>query len=401
MPLSKLLRMVGFYQVYFLASFFELKKLFIELMTPRQYITCPQCGGTDFIFYGKKKRIFRDLSVINRQFYVVYHRQRINCCHCGVLSEHLPFADEYSHFTRRFEQYVFELCRMMTISDVAKHLQLCWDVVKEIDKKYLQKKYRHPNYKKLQLIAVDEIAIGHYHKYLTIVLNLETGQIVYVGEDRKQETLDVFFKKLGPTRCHRIKAIAMDCWDPYIASATQYLGYHKIVFDKFHLVRNYGKVIDSIRISEFNKADLDNQEIIKGTKYLLLANEKNLTKEKQQQKLKAVLALNANINLSYILKDELKLIWSYDDRNQMEQALNNWMAKAVASGLTPLTKFAKMLNRYQYGILTYCKYSISTASLEGTNNKIKVLKRKAYGFRDMDYFKLKLFDLHNTNSNVG
>jgi transposase len=399
--MSKILRIFGFYKVYFLTFFYKPKKLFIELKTKPDYITCPKCGGTDIIFYGKKKRIFRDLSISNRQFYVIYHRQRIRCSRCGVISEHLPFADDYSHYTRRFERYVFDLCRMMTVSDVSSHLQLSWDVVKEIEKKYLKKKYRKPNYKNLRFIAVDEISIGKHHNYLTIVLNLETGRILYVGENRKQETLDDFFNQLGKVRCRRIKAVALDCWDPYIASATQYLGSHKIVFDKFHLLSNYGKVIDNIRNSEFDKADFDGREIIKGTKYLLLANKDNLKKEQQRERLKAVLELNENINLSYILKDELKLIWSYDEREQMEQALNNWIDKAVASGLKPLLKFANMLNRYRYGILNYCQYPISTGKLEGTNNKIKVLKRKAYGFRDMEYFKLKLFDLHNNNSNVG
>ena len=401
MPISKILRIFGFYKVYLLASFLKPKQLFIELKATPEHITCPKCGGTDFIFYGKKKRIFRDLSIGNRELYVIYHRQRIKCSCCGVLSEHLSFADDYSHYTKRFERYVFDLCRIMTVADVANHLQLSWDVVKEIDKKYLTKKYRKPNYKNVRFIAVDEISIGKHHNYLTIVLNLETGRIVYVGDDRKQATLDAFFLQLGKVRCRRIKAIAMDCWDPYIASATHYLGCHKIVFDKFHLVSNYGKVIDKIRISEFDKADLDDRNIIKGTKYLLLANEENLKKEHQRNKLKAVLELNENINLSYILKDELKLIWSYDDQQQMEQALNNWIEKAFASKLKPLIKFANMLHRYRYGILNYCQYPISTGKLEGTNNKIKVLKRKAYGFCDMDYFKLKLFDLHNNNSNTG
>ena len=278
MPVSKILRIFGFYKVYFLTLCFEPKKSCIELKTIPEHINCAKCGGTDFIFYGNKKRTFRDLSIGNRQLYVEYYRQRIKCSDCGVLSEHLRFADDYSHYTRRFERYVFELCRMMTVSDVAKHLQLSWDVVKEIEKKYLKKKYKKPNYKNIRFIAVDEISIGKHHKYITVVLNLETGQILYIGKDRKRTSLDAFFKELGKVRCRRIEAIAMDCWDPYIASAAQYLGYHKIVFDKFHIVSNYGKVIDKIRISEFNQADPDDRQIIKGTKYLLLANKENLKK---------------------------------------------------------------------------------------------------------------------------
>ena len=398
MPTSNLLRILGYYKVYFLKAFFKPNKLFVELKTQYDNYVCPKCHTRDISLYGKKKRTFRDLSITNRQFYIVYHRHRLKCPVCGVLSEHLSFADDYSRYTRRFERYVFELCQLLPISDVAKHLKLSWDTVKEIDKKYLEKKYQKPNYKNLSVIAVDEISIGKFHKYLTIVLNLQTGQIVYVGNERKKETLDAFFKAIGHVRCRRIKAIAMDCWDPYIASAIEYLGQDKIVFDKFHIVKNYGKVIDKIRIAEFSKADLDSREIIKGTKYLLLYNHENLKNESQRNRLKAVLELNENINLSYILKDELKQLWSHDNQNQMELALNNWIATAKTSELKPLIKFAEMLEHYKYGILNYCTYPISTGKLEGTNNKIKVLKRRAYGFHDMEYLKLKLFDLHHNNS---
>ena len=400
MAISTILRIFGYYRVYFLTSFFKPNQLFIELKTQDAYYACPKCHQTAISRYGKKKRTFRDLSIGNRQLYIIYYRHRIKCADCGVLFEHLPFADDYSRYTRRFERYVFELCQILPISDVAKHLNLSWGAVKEIDQKYLAKKYRRCNYKNLRFIAVDEISIGKFHKYLTVVLNLETGQIIYVGKERKKETLDAFFKEIGQVRCHRIKAIAMDCWDPYIASAIEYLGQSKIVFDKFHILKNYSKVIDKVRVNEFSKADLDSREIIKGSRYLLLYNKENLKTENQRHKLQAVLELNENINLSYILKDELRQIWTHDNRNHMEFALNDWIEKAKVSELRPLVDFANMLDHYKYGILNYCEYSISTGKLEGTNNKIKVLKRRAYGFHDLVYFKLKLFDLHNTNSNM-
>lgn len=401
MPISKLLRIFGFYKVKLLTSFFKPKKLFIELETVPEKIICPKCKSKDFIFYGKQERVFRDLSFGTRDQYVIYHRQRIKCSRCGVLSEHLAFADDYSHYTRRFEQYVFSLCRKMTVTDVAKHLQLSWDVVKEIDKKYLKKKYKKPNYKNLRYIAVDEISYGKYHKYLTVVLNLETGQILYVAKKRKQKTLDEFFDQIGKARCRRIKAIAMDCWNPYIASATEHLGISKIVFDKFHLLKNYGQVIDKVRNSEFRKADENEKEIIKGSKYLLLANRINIKDQQKQEKLEQILELNQNINLSYILKDELRQIWTYEDPDEMKQAIHNWLVKARASEITVIKNYADMLNKHQFGILNYCNHPISTAKLEGTNNKIKVLKRKAYGYRDMEYFKLKIYDLHDNNSIVG
>jgi len=282
----------------------------------------------------------------------------------------------------------------MTISDVSRIFKLSWDEVKNIDMKYLAKRYKRPPLKNLRIIGVDEIALKKGHKYLTIVVNLEKGEVVYVGKGRSQDTLETFFYRLGPTRCRRIKAIAMDMWSPYISAAKNLLPKAKIVFDKFHIISAFGRVVDIIRRNEYTLASKNDREIIKGSRYLLLKNKPNLSYN-QKIHLAKVLAINYNLNLVYILKDDLNQLWVYDNKEEADTHLNSWIQKALAAQIPVLATYVETLERYRNGILNYYDFQITTAKVEGINNKIKVLKRKVYGFGDLLYFALKIFDLHN------
>jgi len=283
---------------------------------------------------------------------------------------------------------------MMTTKDVAEALDLSWDEVQYIDHKYLARKHRNRPWKNLRKIGVDELAIKKGHRYLTIVVNLETGDVIYAAQNRTQASLERFFQQLGPGRCRKIKAVAMDMWNPYAAAVERYLPHARIVFDKFHVLSHYGKTLDGIRSAEFKKASEHDRKIIKGSKYLLLSNKHNLT-DTQQHNLASLLILNQNLNLAYILKEDLQQLWKYSSAEEAQFHLKNWIRKALDSNIPKLKKFAKMLLRHSSGILNYLEYPITTAVVEGINNKIKVLKRKMYGARNIFYFILKIFDIHN------
>ncbi|MER3525394.1 MAG: hypothetical protein C4326_15470 [Ignavibacteria bacterium] len=182
-------------------------------------------------------------------------------------------------------------------------------------------------------------------------------------------------------------AIAMDMWDPYIKAVKECCPSTAIVFDQFHVVHAFNKVIDKVRNTEYRKATAEQKAVIKGSKYLLLKNKQNLLPE-EQPRLKALLAINETITTAYILKDLLKKLWQYRYPKRAQQFLEYWCTLAEECASTPLKKFANMLRRYSYGILTHCKFPIHTSRMEGINNKIKVLKRKAYGFHDIEYFSL-------------
>lgn len=352
---------------------------------------CSGCGQRTFWSWDSAPVRLRDLPVFERKSYLLLHKHRVDCPRCGVKVEKLDFADYYSRCTTRFEELVARLCKITSLKQVAELLELDWKTVKDIDKKYLQKEFAIPDYENLRLVAIDEISSHKGYNFFTIVMNLEKTKVIWVGKGRTKEVLDQFFKELGPERAQKIEAIAIDMWDPYIASITEHVpdAKTKIVFDKFHIINNYSKVIDKVRNMECAKANAKDKEVIKGTKYLLLRNGDKLKKD-QKQHLQDLLGLNEKISLVYILKDDLKRLWDYSYRKCAEDFLDSWIETAKASNIHPLIQFSNTLDRYRYGIINHCDYRIDTGKLEGMNNKIKVVKRIAYGFHDDDYFILKI-----------
>ncbi len=222
------------------------------------------------------------------------------------------------------------------------------------------------------------------HSYLTIVLNYTTGRIIWTGKERTKETLDDFFCSLSSGQRDSIEAIAIDMWDPYINSITRNVPQTKIVFDLFHVVSSFGKVIDKVRNLEYKKASQENKEVIKGSKYLLLSDRKNIKKKDSREHLKKLLSLNEPISKVMILKDKLKHIWQYKWRDNACNAIEEWCDLAYSLDYEVVHKFANTIKNHSYGILNHCDYPIHTSRIEGFNNKIKVIKRKAYGFHDTD-----------------
>lgn len=360
---------------------------------PSKGFYCSSCGSLATNASLWRKTRIRDLNVFRLKSYLVLHKYRVSCPTCGLRAEDLGFARPFSHCTVRFEELVAMMCRQTSLKEVAEFLGLDWKTVKDIDKRYLEKQFAVPGYDNLTRIAIDEISSRKGHNYFTIVLDLDRTRVVWVGRGRKKETLDRFFKELGPQKSRNLQAVAIDMWDPYIASINTYAPGISIVFDKFHVLKNYSWVIDRVRNSEYNKALKKDKEVIRGTKYLLLKNSENLIKneEKDEKKdLRRLLKLNRNLNLVYILKDDLKRLWEYIYPACARRFLSDWIQRANASGIRPLKAFAKTLDRYSYGLINHCLYPIDTAKLEGMNNKIKVIKRKAYGFHDDQYFMLKI-----------
>jgi len=279
----------------------------------------------------------------------------------------------------------------MTVKEAAQHVGIDWKTVKNIDKLFLEQEYGQPNYDGLRILAVDEISIRKGHRYLTVVLDYLTGRVVWIGKQRKARTLSRFFNQLTSAQRKALEAIAMDMWDPYIKAVQKKVPHVKIVFDLFHVVAQFSKVIDQVRNSEYRKASQQDKAVFKGAKYLLLKNRSHIRRKKDRQQLKELLKLNEVINSVLILKEKLKHIWSYRSRTWANKALDEWCALARALNHRAVSKFAQTLERYRYGILNHCEYSIHTGKLEGVNNKIKVIKRKAYGFCDLRYFSLKIF----------
>jgi transposase len=308
----------------------------------------------------------------------------------------VEFADEHQRHSRSFERYVLELSRHMTIKSVAEHLRVSWDTVKEIQKRHLQRHYAKPKLGRLREIAIDEICIGK-HKFLTIVLNLHTGAVVFVGNGRGADALEPFWRRLRASRA-RIKAVAIDMSPAYTAAVRDNLPEATLVYDHFHIIKLYNEKLTGLRRDLYREATegLD-KDVLKGIRWLLLKNPENLDpKKRERERLDEALELNESLFIAYYMKDQLRLLWSQPDKWTARQFLNGWIELANITGIRMLMSFAKTLAGHREGILAWYDYPISTGPLEGTNNKIKTMQRQAYGFRDRAFLILKIMAIHES-----
>jgi len=337
------------------------------------------------------RRLIRDLNVGPAQTFLRVEYRRVWCPGCQhARVERLDFADPSKRITHRLARYVYELCQTMTIEDVARHLDLNPKTVKAVDKHFLQQEYGQTDCEGVRILAIDEIAIRKGHQYMAVVLDYETGRVVWMGEGRSKETLDAFFAEMTDEQKQAIEAVATDMWDPYINRIRHHCPQAKIVFDLFHVVKAYGDVIDAVRREEVRKAkSRQDYRYIKGSRYLLLKNRDNLTAEQRVQ-LRELLEVNERLSAVYVLKDQLKMIYDYRRRGWARKALYQWCDMAREVDHPAMRRFMKRLHVYEDGILNHCSYLIGTSPLEGVNNKIKVIKRKAYGFHDPVYFAMKV-----------
>ena len=283
----------------------------------------------------------------------------------------------------------------MTIEDVSYNIGMSWNTIKNIEKKHLQTHYSNPDLSNLQRIGIDEFSVAKSHTYMTVVMDLDQSKVIYVGEGRSSESLDKFWTKLRSKNI-KPKAIAMDMWPAYIKSVLDNAPEADIIFDRFHIVKMLNKAIDELRRDIYrDETNLNKRTLMKGTRWLILLNPEKLT-DKTKSKLNAALAVNRPLAAAYYLKEELRLLWSQKNLLEALSFLEQWVKKAVESGIKKLIAFANTLMAHRTGIISWYKHRISTGPLEGFNNKIKVLKRKAYGYRDFEFFILKIYALHST-----
>jgi transposase len=272
-----------------------------------------------------------------------------------------------------------------------------WDVIKDIQKRNLTRRFSRPKLRNLEQIAIDEICIGHGPQYLTVVLDLRTGAVVFVGDGKGADALVAFWKRLKGARA-KIQAVAIDMSPAYISAVRDNLPGVAVVFDHFHIVKLYNEKLSNLRRRLYREAcSQGDKSVIKGTRWLLLKNPENLNESRNElQRLEKALELNKPLATAYYMKEDLRQLWSQPDRQKAYEFLIDWIYRAGSSGVDMLRRFAKTLATHLDGILAYYDYRISTGPLEGTNNKIKTMNRQAYGFRDVEFLKLKIMGIHTT-----
>ena len=364
---------------------------------PRERLRCSHCRSEDVWAQGGVERNFRALPIGKQPTFINFKVPRVLCFDCGKVRQvKIAFADPKKHYTHAFERYALELSRLMTIQDVADHLVIGWDTIKEIQAKYLKRKFGKPKLHKLKQIAIDEINVGKGHRYLTIVLNLLSGVVVFVGDGKGADALKPFWKRLRRSGA-KIEAVATDMSAAYIKAVRENLKRAVHVFDRFHVVKLFNDKLSAFRRQLFHELTAQGQKLLKGVRWLLLKNPENLDpKKRERQRLERALSLNEPLAIVYYLKEDLRQIWMQGTKAMARLFLVDWLARARASGIRMLEQFADTLEEHQKGILNWYDYPISTGPLEGTNNKIQLMKRRAYGYRNHEFFKLKILGAHET-----
>ena len=366
----------------------------IELDPKRR--RCVHCGSRHVTKKGRSSRKIRAVPIGTKKVFLRVHLHRLLCKECGSLKlEPLVLSFPKKQWTKSLGRYAVELLKRTTVEDVARHLGMSWDTVKEIHLWALRKKFKKRKLNRLTHIGVDEIAVRKGHSYLTVVVDLGTGEVVWVAEGRQSSSLEGFMRKLK-RKGVELEAIAMDMWPAYIKAVKKYYPEELIVFDRYHIIQECNRMLDELRREEASKASLrEKREVYRGVRYLLLkGGEKIEGNVEAKQKLDRLLALNESLNTGYILKEELRNLWNCSNREEAKEYLENWLIKAWSSEVKLLAKFANTLSAHHKGILNYFDHRITTGPVEGINNKIKVLKRQAYGYHDQEYFKLRIFFIH-------
>ena len=368
----------------------EAEVAFIDIQPDLRFTPlCPRCGSPAPRVHSRHSRAVRDLDFASAHVWLRYRCRRVLCpaC-CRLVVEELELVEPWQRVTRHLARCIHQLCKVMTLSDVARHFQLDWKTVKAIDKGFLEEAYGETDYSGLRILAVDEIAVRKGYRYMTVVIDYETGRVVWMGQGRTKESLAGFFEGMTEGQKAALEAIAMDMHEPYIQAVGEACPHVKIVFDLFHVVAAYGKLIDRLRMSEYRKASGADRQVFKGARYLLLRRQ--LSDPAGREHLETLLKVNETLFFAYVLRDMLVRIWRYRYRAWAARALDAWCTLARSVAHPDLVRFARRLERHREGILNHCDYPIHNSKLEGINGKIKLIKRRAYGFGDDRYFTLKV-----------
>lgn len=362
-------------------------EVIIKLKKKRKTGTCPSCEKKKRKVIEVRKRKVRDVNFSDEKCYIVFEAFRIKC-NCGYRSmEKLDFVLPDEMITNRFADHIFDLCKKMSLVDAALVAMVDWRTAKRIDKKKLKEKFKDLKGISPTRIGVDEIAHEKGHKYLTIVRDIDGG-VIWVGNKRKKETLDQFFKELGKKKSKQITVAVIDMWDPYIKSIRENTN-AEIVFDKFHIAKKINEAVDKIRKKEFANADPEERKKMKKKRFLVLRREDNLNKN-QKESLDELMEKNQRLYKAYLLKEQALRIFQRRQRNVAMKRLEIWKENICDEDFKEFHKVLKTLEHYWYGIENYFKHRVTNGASEGYNNKINIIKRRAYGFKDIEYFKLKI-----------
>ena len=357
-------------------------------MVPR----CSRCGRPVREIHDVSWRRVRERDLFSYRVWLEVPVRRLRCPDCGPSREQISWLAGRRALTVAMVRWVEALSRLLPVAHVARLLGLHWHTVKAIDHQRLSRELPAPDLSQLRRLVMDEFALHKGHRYATVVICADTQQVLWVGEGSSRAAVRPFFEWLGPTVCLQVEAVAMDMNTAFDLEVQRHCPNAAVVYDLFHVVAKFGReVIDRVRVDQANQLRQDRpaRQVIKRSRWLLLRYQDNLS-ESQANRLDELLAANTPLMTVYLLKTQLKELWYAPSTPEARRRWREWYRLAIDSGLKPLIRFANHLKPYLAGIIASARYHLNTSVLEGMNNRIKVIKHMAYGYRDSDYFFLKI-----------
>lgn len=349
------------------------------------------CGKPAKAVHDASLRSVSERTILAFQVQLRLPVRRILCPDCGIVREHISWLKPYARQTTLLIEHVEALLKLLPIKHISQLLGLHWHTIKTIDKRRLAREVTEPDWSRVKRLVMDEFALFKGHRYATVVADADTHQVLWIGEGRSREAIRPFFVKLGQY-CQQIEAVAMDMNTAFDLEVQKHCPQAKVVYDLFHVVAKYGReVIDRVRVDQANqlKHDKPARKRVKRGRWVLLKNRDNLT-DKQVGYLNELLESNKSLMTVYLLREQLKEMWYCTDEAEATAQWNLWWQQVRESGIRPLLQFGQRLKNYLHGIVASAVHPLHTCRLEGMNNKIKLLKRMGYGYRDTEYFFLKV-----------
>ena len=369
------------------------KELLIRLKPdPAIAPRCGKCLHECSQVHDFRNRRIRERDLLDQRLWLSIPLRRVHCNRCNTATtEHLEWLDPWSRMTRRLTSWVEVLTQILPIRHVSQLVGLHWHTVKEIDKRRLEREVGTFNAVGVTHLVMDEFALHKGHRYATVIMDADRSRVLWVGEGNSREAIRPFFELMG-RQCLQIKAVAMDMNTAFDREVKAHCPQAEVVYDLFHVVAKFGReVVDRVRVDQANalREDKPARKVVKRSRWLLLRNRDNLSEE-QEVKLSHLLEANQPLSAVYLLKTTLKEIWYAPSVWTGYRRWREWYRLSMESQIPAAIHFAKQLKKYLRGILSSARYHLHTSLIEGVNNKIKVIKRMAYGFRDNDYFFLKI-----------
>jgi len=364
-------------------------KLWVRRKRGNRKLVCSGCGRKLAEVYDSYEREVRDLPCFEFRTTVVVELYRVRCPDCGIKTEKVPQLPSKAPFSKRFEEAVGLACESAAVRRVARQFGIAASTVRAMDLRYLKRWAASRRKPALRHMGIDEIYLGKKQKFVTVVSNLQTGEPLWMGPERKRETLDQFFsQQVSAFQRSAIRAACVDMWEPYRQSLEQWVPQCQIIYDKFHVLQHASAAVDEVRRAEFFRKGGRAREVVKGKRWLLLSSWVHLDRKKKQQ-LNQLFALNRKLLKAYLLKESLARLWNYTYEGAMLRYLQGWIDQLRWQRLKPMQKLAKMLLDHLEGILNYCRTKIPMGVVEAVNGNIKSLLRRGRGYRDLKYLLLK------------